>query len=369
MEMIISDETPAGSAVLAVWFGALRWSAHLARPRWQPGYACGVAVADLVRGGVLLSHERRRIGSALLEVALLEVAAPLEQYDALIGAAVMRAAEAGFAWVQIHAQPALLAPYGFTPVTCAAQLTLPAQAQSLPLRTATAADLPDLAALSMAWMGALPLSIERGLPEWRWLITHAAERVALLEDRHGRVVGYGVRDGFGVVREAVAAEAGLGARLLGALAAHWHAPIALGPAHPLVRDVVVAGGSVQVQRHPANAFTALWGVLDLRAALQELSPLLRQRLAASPYHDWRGSITFVAEASMVAVQINALEWQITRSAYPRGDLVVWQISLRGMAQLCLGFQSAASLRAQGELDCADHELGVLDVLFPVLPIT
>lgn len=367
---IVNDATPIGAAVVRELLGPDSWDRQRSRPRRQPGYMLAVLEGDQPHGHACLAHERRRIGAAVLDVAVVElVALHATARAVLLAAAVEAAAEAGLAWLAMEVAPADAAP-GMAACTLDTVLHIPAvpAPANLVLRPATLDDSGDLTALHAALAARMPLSPERTLADWRWLSAIGGGALQVLEDGRGRVAGYGLRAAAGYVAEAYAADAGVGRGLLAALAAQGSVELRLGAAHPLALTALAHGGRLRVQAAAADAVTFCWGVVDLVAALADLAPELGRRIAGSRYRGWRGQINLETAGRTVALICtgDAVIVQPDPPAPPA--IAVKRIALEALPQALLGYRALADLRADGALQCAEADLGLLDPLFPVLGV-
>jgi hypothetical protein len=367
---IVSDATPGGAAVVRELLGPTEWDRQRSRPRWQPGYLLAVLEGDRPHGHACLAHERRRIGAAVLDVAVVElVALHAPARAALLGAAVEAAAAAGLAWLALAVAPAD-APPGLAVCTLDTGLHMPAAPApaNLVLRPATPDDSEDLTALHAALAATRPLSPERTLADWRWLIAVGGGALQVLEDGRGRVAGYALRDAAGYVAEAHAADAGVGRGLLAALAVQGSVELRLGAAHPLALTALAHGGRLRVQAAAADVVMFCWGVVDSAAALTDLAPELGRRIAESRYRGWRGQINLETAGRTVALIYtgDAVVVQPDPPAPPA--IAVKRIALEALPQAWLGYRALADLRADGALQCAEADLGLLDLIFPVLGV-
>lgn len=159
------------------------------------------------------------------------------------------------------------------------------------------------------------------------------------------------------VGEAAAADGGADAAgrvaarmLVGARAA---APCGAGALH--------TGGVATVR----GATTRLAGIVDLAAAVAQLAPALEPRLASSRYIDWSGRVQIESGGTYVTIACVHGRITIATGAQP-ADVRLRQVTLSGLPQICLGYRAISDLRATGELDCDDTELGLLETLFPIV---
>jgi hypothetical protein len=358
----VSDATPEGAALLDTLLNPVELAAQRARPRYQPGYTLAALADGRVVGLARLAHERRRMGAAVLDVAAVTLPADATVREALLEPVVVAAATAGLAWLQVADAPADERS-GLAVCGLQGRLMLP----KLPLtgavlRPAMPDDAVDLTALGAALALQTPLSPERTTADWRWMIAMLPAALQVLEDERGRVVGYTVHTLDGAVAEAYTADAGVGRGLLAALGAQGVTVALLGPGHPLVRTALVHGGRLELSGPEAAA--PQWGVIDLAAALRELAPEFGARLGRSRYQGWAGRIDLELDAVTVALDITATAVRIQANPGGIPDIGVKRIALAALPQVLLGYRSPADLRASGALQCAESDLGLLDILFP-----
>ncbi|MFN8503194.1 sterol carrier protein domain-containing protein [Kouleothrix sp.] len=339
---------------------------HLRAPRYRPGLTRLAERAGALVGAALLSHRRLQLGAASLDAGALVWLPPpggAEALAAQLGDCLGVLVDEGLPLVLLEGDAAALAPFGCALFRLESWVDLPDLPGPRPaLRPASAADVDDLAALYDASYAGVALHEARAAPDWRaWLADHTA---LVLEDGRGRVVAYAAPAvSAPSIAEAAAADAGAARLLLRGLLAVAGAPLRLllPPAHPLAQAALQLGGTAS-QRAYSTAPAALAGVVDLPGLLAALAPELERRLAASRYSGWGGSLRIELEAERVTLAFEhgrATVFDGTRPA----DVRLRQVALPALAQLCLGYRSAADLRATGELACDDAALGLIDALF------
>jgi hypothetical protein len=284
---------------------------------------------------------------------------------------------------------AVYGPFGFARYTFSAAVELEVGGLGEvegSLRPTSAADLDDLAALYSTSYRDQPLAEARAMPDWRaWL---AEDHAGLaLEDTRGRVIAYaaittndqrpttnGDTSVIGrwslVVAEAAVADAGAARALIAALAAQAQArgmrklTLRLAPAHIVAQAALHLGGSARIAATPeVTGHTALAGVVDLPAMLETLAPEFERRLAASRYASWSGNLRVEIETERITLAFESGRVAVIDGSRP-ADVRLRQVTLPGLAQLCLGYRAAADLRATGGLACDDSALGLIDALFP-----
>ena len=175
------------------------------------------------------------------------------------------------------------------------------------------------------------------------------------------------------VHEAAASDAGAARALLRVLAERAHVGgqgavlLALPPTHIVVQAAIHSGGEARARIASDDEGSMLAGVVELAALLDMLGPALTERLRASRYADWRGVVQIETETTVERVALVVVAGNVTiASDAPPADVRFRRVLLPACAQLCLGYRSAADLRATGELDCDDQVLGLIDTLFPVV---
>jgi hypothetical protein len=137
--------------------------------------------------------------------------------------------------------------------------------------------------------------------------------------------------------------------------------------HLVVRAALQLGAELRLRVFDAGETTPLAGILDLAACLEQLAPELEQRLVASRYATWSGAVQLELGRARIGLEVRAGRIFVSRGAAPAA-LYLQRIQPGGAAQLLLGYRSVADLRATGALDCDDTALGLLDSLFPSLPL-
>ncbi len=364
---IVSDATPAGTLLLDGLLDPVYLAAQWARPRYQPGYTLAALVDERLLGAAYLSHERRRIGSAVLDVAGVTFHADAAARLALLEPIVVAAATVGLPWLQLDIP--LEAEVGAGLAICALQFQLqlpPFPASAPTLRSATLDDWADLTALDAVQATAIPLSRERTAADWRWLITTAGTALQVLEDERGRLVGYALRSAEGDLSEAYAADAGVGRELLAALVAQGIEVGRFGFGHPLAHTALVHGGHLHGQAPALGSVVPHWGVIDLAGALHDLAPELGSRLRNSRYGGWQGRVDLEVAGRNVALVFTGDAVHIEAQPKEVPDVAVKRITLEALPQLLLGYRAVADLRASGKLTCAESDFGLLDILLPTL---
>lgn len=365
-----------------------RLDQHLAHPRYRPAFTQVAEHGGGITGYALLAHERRRAGVASVDAAVLEdvYVSPERR-----GTGVLRALLYACLSMLVDQQLPLLfgdvpgwfrrfglAPYRFQPV-----VQLPPGYDATEFRTdqftrmvhpPDVEQLDDLAALYDTNYRPVSLSQVRFAPDWRDLFDawRRRERVFhTLFDRPGRLVAYALVDaaptGGSVVVEAAVADDGVGYALLQALRRTagdtGRVALRLSPAHPVTRAALHLGGVLRVNAAPTDGSMDLAGVVGLPTCLRALVPEIDRRLDRSRYASWGGVLQIESSGERTNLAVEHGRAHVVDPAR-RADVQLSQVTPPALAQLLLGYRTAADLRAAGELTCDDTALGLLDVLFP-----
>jgi len=391
---ISGTDTPEGIARLRAFVAARGAAAlsvlerHLARPRYRPAWTRIAERAGQIAGYALIGHQRLRLGAATLEtgrITVLELT-PNEhdpgEFAALLGDCLRVLSEEQLPLALVRGPADTYAPFGFAPHTFLSYVQLAPSSDTTPgtaLRRATEDDLDDLAALYDASYQALPLTVARSAPDWRfWL---AGDRMQLVaEDQRGRVAAYATTDpgpaGL-TVDEAAAADAGTARLLCHSLqnyahAQGWSLRLALSPWHTVAQAALHLNGTARLSAHATSGdqhgYDQIAGIVDLPLLLEALVPEFDRRLARSRYAGWSGTLRMEIETERITLAFTAGRATVIDGSR-LADLRLRQITLPALAQLCLGYRVAADLRATGGLACDDSALGLLDALFPALLAT
>jgi len=354
---------------------------HLAQPRYRPALTRIAEQDGALAGFALIGHQRLRLGAALFEIGAIEALhvrnpAGADLFEALLGDCLGALMDQGLSIVTLHGSSAEFAPFGFAAYRfrSAVELGLGAAGASVALRAATADDLDDLAALYQANYQGLALTDERAAPDWRaWLGQHVA---LALEDARGRVVAYAAfaADQIGerlAIDEAAAADSGAARQLCAALIDRARTEgragllLKLAPWHPVAQAALHMGGTARLQVPADTEPAALAGVVDLMGVLESLAPESERRLARSRYAGWSGNLRLELATERFTLAFDQGRATVIDGQRP-ADIRVRQIELPALAQLCMGFRTAADLRATGGLSCDDAALGLIDALFPTV---
>jgi hypothetical protein len=365
---------------------------HLARPRYRPALTRIAERDGMIVGYALLAHRRLQLGAATLEIgeiARIDMRDDQAGFVALLGDCLGTLLGEGLPLAIVRGDPAVYGAFGLAPYTFNSMVELDVgdvHHAGESLRPASEADLDDMAALYASSYREQPLAEARVLPDWRgWL---SEGYVALvLEDARGRVVGYArvpsppdpLSQTRGrespnalIVVEAAAADAGAARSLIAALSAqaqaHAHSRLALrlAPGHLVAQAALHLGGTAWIEAARDDARDVrLAGVVDLPGTLEALAPEFERRLAASRYAGWSGNLRVEIETERITLAFDQGHAAVIDGSRP-ADVRLRQVTLPGLTQLCLGYRSAADLRATGGLACDDSALGLIDALFPVV---
>jgi hypothetical protein len=370
-----------------------RLERHLRQPRYRAALTCVVRQNQTIVGYALINHRRLRLGvvsvdaGVLAEIWLDPRWREQSAEAALLGECMGILYEQGLPLALVAGSAARFGMYGFTPflfdtkVVLAAQNTAehtlhqsakPSAADTtaplaVPALSAVGeADLEDLAPLYEAGTAHLPLAEVRTRADWHQFDLSNA---VVLRDAAGRLLAYAhAAPGQDDLCEGGAVDASAARALLQALALRGSTlTLALPFEHPLTQAALQRGAVLTLRSATSDVQVSqlLAGVVDLSALLAVLAPEFERRLKRSRYAGWSGAVrlelatgraTLLAENGRVAVVDG------TRPA----DVRLRHVTLPAVAQLLLGYRSAADLRATAELDCDDIALGLLDGLFPVL---
>ncbi|HLL67118.1 MAG TPA: GNAT family N-acetyltransferase [Micromonosporaceae bacterium] len=262
---------------------------------------CAVVVdGDRVVSTATLLNETLQLGAVEIPAGQVELVATEREYEgrglvrALMGWAHQRSASLGHLAQVMVGIPYFYRQFGYAyamPIAPVRPVSVPPAPRPTADRTvarrATMADIPAMAALQAAEQAGADLAMPHSPPCWRWLVAREGTTQWLVE-RDGVAVATGrttpPEDG-GVLSETAAADAG--------------------GAHALVRHALeVVGPELKVRERPGTvAGKALAGYLgaaptgpelyyarvpDAAALLEQLRPVLSQRLAASGFADATG---------------------------------------------------------------------------------
>lgn len=361
-----SDDAVALRVLVTSYSAAAQFALarHLAQPRYRPTLTRVAEQNGELLGAALIAHRRLRLGLATIDAGAIEmlVLGPDVPREELLGDCVGACYDEGLPLALISGAADEFAAAGFARYQFAVCTRLPAGGNAnLGLRAATPTDVIDIAALYEASYRHISLAESRVMPDWHaWLHNNAA---VVLEDSRQRLGAYAVLYDNGVV-EAGAADSGTARELLSALGAAGAAKhLALPGIHTVTQAALQLGSRVEIGSYTDAEPAPLAGVVDLPGLLGQITPELERRLALSRYAGWEGSLRFELAAervTLVFAQGRAAVFDGTRPA----DIRLRQVELPALAQLCLGYRTAADLRATGELNCDDTVLGLIDAIFP-----
>ncbi|NOK72078.1 MAG: hypothetical protein GFH24_608290n376 [Chloroflexi bacterium AL-N5] len=364
---------------------------HVKRPRYQPGFTCGLEQDGALIGYVLLRHVRWRFGAAILDVGMIEAlyldTTHHSQHllETLLYELFRVCYDNAFALVGLQGHHASFTPFGFAPyrfqvLTQIAVDERPELQSTHRLQSYSTDRMDECAALYEANYRTSALTDLRVAADWRmWGDT--TPHIHILEDAQGRTLAYAVQhqgmpsNELRIV-EAAAADVGVASSLIDHLQRYayannaTHIGLALPSYHPVIQAMLQCGGTSHIRTQTTrdnltNGLVDLAGVIDLPMILSALQPDLERRLASSHYATWSGSIQFVLARQQITLTI-ANGHTVVEEGLAPAQIWVHIHSLETAAQLLLGYRTSADLRAHGTLQCTDTALGLLDILFPTI---
>lgn len=359
-------------------FGSLDQWTQMARLRassiavaWHNNVPCGVSV---------ISHDRIRIGAALVDVATLRHSVKADGHtDDLAVEMLMHQAQSllseGIGIVLVSGEVGFWAQFGFAPIS----LTVETRWNHAPRRGVSepgsvrvgplAADIRELVrGMLMAQTGEHVLFVDSAIPD-------TADWIQLIgRDGQLRAAAQLSNDGARtVVTTAAATDDGAAIDLVNALLDYvgeaQQLVLRLPQAHQLTRMAQEMHAMTTVMTSSNHAVMA--GVIDLPLMLEALKPAFRQRIMASAYAEWSGGVRVEISDERAMIMFERGEVRIidgTREA----SLRIKQVEVAALAQMAFGYRSIGALRRAGMLYCDDTELALCEVLFaytaPVLVI-
>lgn len=351
-------------------FGSLESWLQMSRLRpssiaiaWDADDPCGLSI---------ISHDRIRVGAALVDVATLRYSTlSSNQSDELMVELLMHQAIAllaeGIGIVLVKGDVTFWTSFGFAPISYDIEARW---SHSITLR------IPEPSTIRIAPLTADVAELVRGIS-----MTHMSTAVEFVDvavvDTSDWLQLYGrdgqlraaaqlstAPDGRMIVARAAATNDGAAYDLVSALLANAvdvrQLGIRLSYDHPVMRMALEHGAVVRVTT--ASAHTVLAGVIDLPLMLEALKPAFRQRLQASPYATWNGGVRVEISderAMIMCENSNVTIIDGTREA----SLRIKQVEVAALAQMAFGYRSIGALRRAGMLFCDDTELALCEVLF------
>lgn len=323
---------------------------------------------------VVTLHDRVVVGAAVIDVAVVRHVTHVADFaHAHIVQLVMHQAmafiEEGLGLVLVSGNVAEWSQYGFAPVShrvrVAWNATLPALAVApdrAHVRIPTRAEQQLIQSMTLT---ATQVSVRivdwAAWPDRPWLLLYGTDgQLCAAAD----IVVHG---GEQRVVQAVASNDGAASDLVG------HLLYGGLVAQPVVLQLPITHSVTQMAMHyqgvlqmaSAGGQAVLLGVLDLPMMLTALIPAFEQRLRASTYMHWNGSIRIEISDERAMLMVSDGKVSVidgTREA----DVRIKQVELVALAQMAFGYRSVGGLRRAGLLMCDDTELPLCDVLFPAL---
>lgn len=255
------------------------------------GYrSCAVVVdGDRVVSTATLLDETVRVGDVVLPAGQVELVATAEDHEgrglvrALMGWAHREAARRGHLLGVMVGIPYYYRLFGYEYALEQRAVrrlrTVPAGGAGDPVRPATPADVPALAALQSAAQARADVAVPHPVARLRWLVAHEASTTLVVE-RAGRAVACGrTTPGSGLLAEGAAEDASAAVDLLAAVAARSESGrVGVVERCGTVLDDVCAP-VVEPATPRAERFYVR--IADPGAVLDALRPVLAARLAAS----------------------------------------------------------------------------------------
>lgn len=329
---------------------------------WEHTTPCGLSV---------ISHDRIRIGAALVDVATLRHSAKKDGHaDELSVEMLMYQAQSllaeGIGIILVNGDGAFWAQYGFAPISLSVEtrwlhspprnVAEPGTVRVGPL----SADLHEIVrGMQMSQSGEYIAVIEAALPDtlpWLQVVGRDGQLRAAAQLT---AVGNRVE-----VARATASDDGAALDLINALLEYVgdaHAILLRLPQlHPVTRMAQELHATTTITTSANQAIMA--GVIDLPLMLEALKPAFRQRILASPYADWSGGVRVEIsdERAMIMFDHGAVSViDGTREASVR----IKQVDVAALAQMTFGYRSISALRRAGMLYCDDTELALCEALF------
>lgn len=350
-------------------FGSLDQWTQMVRMRpssivvaWEHDSPCGVSV---------ISHDRIRIGAALVDVATLRHSAKKAGYaDDLSVEMLMYHAQAllseGIGIVLVNGDVSFWSQFGFAPISLMVETRWSHTPQRVVAEPGTvrvaplSAELHELVrGMQMAQSGEYVAIVDGALPDtapWLQIVgrdgqLRAAAQLTAVDNR------------IEVVR-ATASDDGAALDLVNALLEYvgdaHKLTLRLPQLHPVTRMAQELQASTTVTTSSHQSIMA--GVIDLPLMLEALKPAFRQRVLASPYAEWSGGVRVEIsdERAMIMFDHGAVSViDGTREA----SLRIKQVEVAALAQMAFGYRSISALRRSGMLFCDDTELPLCEAIF------
>jgi hypothetical protein len=329
---------------------------------WDNQLPCGVSV---------ISHDRIRVGAAIVDVATLRYSAKADgQADDLVVEMLMHQAQSllaeGIGVVLVNGDVGFWSQYGFAPISLAVETRWPrspvgnvSEPGTVRVGQLTVAEQALVRGMLMAQSGEDVALIESALPDlhaWLQIIgrdgqLRAAAQLVSVDSR------------VEVVR-ATASDDGSALDLVSALLEYvsdsQHLTIRLPQSHAVTRMAQELHAVTTVMTSPPQTIMA--GVIDLPLMLESLKPAFRQRILASPYAQWSGGVRVEISDERAMIMFDNGDVRIidgTREA----SLRIKHVEVAALAQMTFGYRSIGALRRSGMLFCDDTELSLCEAVF------
>ncbi|MFZ9857539.1 MAG: hypothetical protein ACO3F2_04300 [Roseiflexaceae bacterium] len=347
---------------LAHWLRIARLRASSIAVAWERDLPCGVSV---------ISHDRVRIGAALVDVATLRHSDKVTgQSDELSVEMLMYQAQSllseGIGIVLVHGDVEFWSQFGFAPMSLTVETRWHQPIQRIVTEPGTVyvAPLSDeihalVRSMQMAIAGEQVAFVDIAVPDlnsWLHVIGRDGQlRAAAQLKQNANYIE--------VVR-AAASDDGAALDLVQALLEHVpdasQLVIRLPVAHAVTRMAQELHATTTVTSSANVAIMA--GVIDLPLMLEALKPAFRQRILTSPYAEWCGGVRVEIsdERAMIMFDNGAVSViDGTREA----SLRLKHVDVAALPQMAFGYRSISALRRAGMLYCDDTELALCEAIF------
>ena len=376
--MLWSDLSIVQQQHVVATFGQVNQWMQMARLR-----ASSIAVAwchDRPCGLSVISHDRIRVGAALIDVATLRCSLKADEHtDELFVEMLMHQAQSllteGIGIVLVTGDVGFWAQFGFAPISLHVETTWlqrPSRSVAEPgsVRVAPLSEVERelVRGIMMAQSGEQVALIDAAVPDstdWLQLVGRDGQLRAAAQ--------LSVTNNHVEVLRAAASDDGAALDLVSALLEYTsdaHHLILRLPQHHAVTRMAQELHAVTTVTTASNR-SLMAGVIDLPLMLEALKPAFRQRILASPYAEWSGGVRVEIsdERAMIMFdhgQVSVIDG--TREA----SLRLKQVEVAALAQMAFGYRSIGTLRRTGLLYCDDTELGLCEAIFvytaPVLVV-
>jgi hypothetical protein len=329
---------------------------------YEQAKPCGLSV---------ISHDRVRIGAALVDVATLRHSVKNDGHaDELSVEMLMHQAQSllaeGIGIILVHGDVGFWSQFGFAPIS----LNVETRWHHAPQRIAVEPGTIRVSSLS-AELHELVRGMQMSQPGEHIAIVDVAVSDAAswiqVVGRDGQLRAAAQltpKDQRIEVMRATASDDGAALDLVHALIEHvgdtQKLIVRLPQSHAVTRMAQELQATTMVTTSSHHAIMA--GVIDLPLMLESLKPAFRQRILASPYADWSGGVRVEIrdERAMIMFDHGAVSViDGTREASIR----IKQVEVSALAQMAFGYRSISALRRAGMLYCDDTELALCESIF------